>query len=164
MPTAMNQPSYHPGFNQHMFPSMPTMMPGYQVPGGLSNSTSLNSLSSSCSTSSSNLHSSSLGISTLPKIEFEPPAVDFGPIAEGCLSQLLVYIRILNADSITGLVDSTSTLSLQVELTGSSDWTIETVDSDTLKPNSSKNNQRKPSLLHKKLNKVRIRELNFDPI
>lgn len=103
---------------------------------------------SSTTSVTSTISSASL---TLPKIEFKP--VDFGPIAEGSLSQLLVYLNVTNADAIIGSIDSSAvTLSLDIELPSFNHWCIEPVDvtdggAGTTKP-------RKSSLLLKKVNKV----------
>lgn len=94
---------------------------------------------------------------TLPHIEFKP--VDFGAIAEGCLSELLVRMHVTNADAILGSLDSMSgaTFSLDVELPAFNHWNIEPVDwvDSSLGGGSGWNTKApKSSLLLKKINKV----------
>lgn len=158
-----HHPSFHPNYghpNPHMYPSLM----------GASNTGSYSSLpqqshhqmlqpSLSASSSLTNLSSASVqspSSFTLPKIEFKP--VEFGPIAEGCLSQLLVYIQISNADALLNSIDSNSSARLDIELPAFSHWTIEPVDViDSDKSSGWSYKPRKSSVLLKKINKETLK-------
>lgn len=131
--------------NPSNYSSLPLSNP---IPTSLSASSSLTNLSSHNSNSNSSL---SL---TLPKIDFEP--VEFGPVAEGCLSQLLVYINVTNVDALLGSLDVTTatTLSLDLELPAFSHWSIEPVDLIDSDKSGWSYKPRKSSILLKKINKV----------
>lgn len=85
----------------------------------------------------------------LPKIEFEPANVDFGPIAEGCFTQLVVFLKLPNIEALSNLESA----SIEVELMNAPDWAIEPVETATTDSRQSKS----ANLLLKKLNKDVIR-------
>lgn len=93
----------------------------------------------------------SLTSNVLPKIEFEPANVDFGPIAEGCFTQLVVFLKLANLEALSNLESA----SIEVELMSAPDWAIEPVE--TVTTDSTTRQSKSANLLLKKLNKDVIR-------
>lgn len=123
------QASFHANYSQQLYPpmtsSLPPPPPPPPLPPPLLSAPSYSTHGMSASTSLS-----SLSTSSLVKIEFDPAEVDFGTIAEGCVSQVRVHMHLVNPEMI--FQSSSGMPSLQVELSGSNEWTIEPIDLQTM--------------------------------